>query len=69
MYSSLVSHITVDHIRVCILWLGLFIQNRTQTPLVTKRTHSPGWVVRLAGVLYHTPKGCGFDSQSGHIPR
>ena len=27
------------------------------------------WVAQLVGVSSHTPKGCGFDSQSGHIPR
>ena len=31
--------------------------------------YSPGWVVKLVGALSCTPKGCGFDSWSGHIPR
>ena len=26
-------------------------------------------MVQLVGASPHTPKGCGFDSQSGHIPR
>ena len=28
---------------------------------------STGWVAQLVGVSSHTPKGCGFNSQSGHI--
>ena len=34
-----------------------------------KEIFGPGWVAALAGALSHTPKGCGFDSQSGHMPR
>ena len=34
-----------------------------------KEELSPGQVVQLVGPLFCTPKGCGFDSQSGHIPR
>ena len=30
---------------------------------------SPGRVVQLVAGSSHTPKGCRFDSQSGHIPR
>lgn len=29
---------------------------------------SPGEVVQLVGAPSHTPKSCGFDSRSGHIP-
>ena len=29
----------------------------------------PGQVAQLAEMLSHTPKGCRFDSWSGHIPR
>ena len=29
----------------------------------------PGWVAQFVGASSHTPKGCGFDSQSGHRPR
>ena len=28
-----------------------------------------GWVAQLLGASSHTPKGCGLDSQSGHIHR
>ena len=34
---------------------------------VPKSCH--GWVAQLVGALTHTPKCCGFDSQSGHTPR
>lgn len=27
------------------------------------------WLSSLAGVLSHAPKGYGFDSRTGHIPR
>ena len=30
---------------------------------------SPGQVAQLAGASSHTPKGCGFNSQSRHILR
>nr|KAF6300571.1 hypothetical protein mMyoMyo1_009045 [Myotis myotis] len=29
----------------------------------------PGQVAQLVGALSQAPKGCGLDSQSGHIPR
>ena len=29
----------------------------------------PGWVVSVGWSVAHTPKGCRFDSPSGHIPR
>ena len=29
----------------------------------------PGQVAHLVGISSHLPKACGFDSQSGHIPR
>lgn len=36
---------------------------------VTKRTEkSPGSVAPLAEAWSHTPKGCGFNFQSGHLP-
>ena len=31
-----------------------------------KSSFGPGQVAQLVGVLSHTPKGCVFDSQSGH---
>ena len=34
-----------------------------------KENYDPGWVAQLVGALSHTPKGCGFDPQSGHMPR
>ena len=36
------------------------------TRLFLKSKKSPGQVAQLFGALSHTPKGCGFDSWSGH---
>ena len=35
----------------------------------TTHSRSPGRIALLIGVSSYIPKGCGFNSQSGHVPR
>ena len=45
------------------------IVNFLVATLKKKKKKSPGPVAQLVGVSSHAPKGCGFNSRSGHIPR
>ena len=37
--------------------------------LNSRYSNCPGQVAQFVGASSHTPKGCGFNSQPGHIPK
>lgn len=47
----------------------IIISEERQGQFGAKNNLQPGWIAHLVGALLGTPKDCGFDSQSGNIPR
>ena len=49
--------------------LGLVENHRDLQPSCEKDDEGPGWCSQLVGASLCEPKGYGFDSWSGHMPR
>ena len=48
---------------------GCHILSLFQWFILERLCYCPGGVAQMVGASFHTPKGCGFDFQSGHITR
>ena len=49
--------------------LFYYFNSRSRNHFFKNLSFCPGQVAQLVGTSSHTPKGCRFDSWSGHIPR
>ena len=71
---SLIFLLSATQLIFCIYVINIiFISGKARRPSALasslKVQLSPGQLAQLFGAMSHPPKGCGFDSQLGHIPR
>ena len=57
----------MQHVNYTMLYYFKEVKNTTEMPK-KKKKKCPGWCSSVDGALACKPKGCWFDSQSGHMP-